>query len=149
MPSDQVSSEYSLSPVFCHSLMSSVKTKQLRVVENSTAQILSGKRQKGQKSLVNLEENRLLSLPPQFHSLSVCFSTDFSASWVPGDPHGAPHCSGSCSCVKRGKCSLCELFFTLVWVQNGSCTPTLCVTAQRPAKLKSKSASRETKATIS
>lgn len=47
------------------------------------------------------------------------------------------------------KCSLYELFFTLVWVQNGSCTPTLCVTAQRPAKLKSKSASRETKATIS
>lgn len=47
------------------------------------------------------------------------------------------------------KCSLYELFFTLVWVQSGSCTPTLCVTAQRPAKLKSKSASRETKAAIS
>lgn len=57
-------------PGFCHSLMSSVKTKQLHVVENSTAQILSGKRQTGQKSLVNLEENRLLS-PLQFHSLSA------------------------------------------------------------------------------
>lgn len=29
---------------------------------------------------------------------------------------------------------VCRLFFTSVWVQNGSCTPTLCVTAQKASR---------------
>lgn len=45
--------------------------------------------------------------------------------------------------TNKQKSSLYKLFFTLVWVQRGSCTPTLCVTAQRTAKVKSKSASRD------
>lgn len=100
----------------------------------------------------SLEENRLLYFifSPQLHNMSACFSTDFSASWVPGGPI-EPCTAQGVAAVENGgkKCSLYELFFTLVWVQNSSCTPTLCVTAQRPAKLKSKSASRETKAAIS
>lgn len=53
------------------------------MAENRVAQILLGKR----KAWQSLEENRLLYFfSPQFHNMSACFSTDFSASWVPGGP---------------------------------------------------------------
>lgn len=49
-----------------------------------------GEGKKGQKAWQSLEENRLLyfilSFFFQFLNLSACFSTDFSASWVPGGP---------------------------------------------------------------
>lgn len=52
------------------------------MAENRVPQILLGKKKKAWQSL---EENRLL-FSPQFHNMSACFSTDFSASWVPGGP---------------------------------------------------------------
>lgn len=112
-----------------------------------------GEGKKGQKAWQSLEENRLLYfILSFFFSSSICLHALALISQLVGSQEAplSPVLLRELQLYKMGgKCSLYELFFTLVWVQNGSCTPTLCVTAQRPAKLKSKSASRETKATIS
>lgn len=102
----------------------------------------------------SLEENRLLPLlPSTLFSPTERLHASAQISLLVGSQEAllSAMLLGELQLYKVGgkKCSLYELFFTLVWVQHGSCTPTWCVTAQRTAKVKSKSASRETKATIS
>lgn len=69
------------------------RNRELSVAANGVAPILwSGWGVWGvdKKAWQSLEENRFLDFTPppapQFHNMSACFSTDFSASWVPGGP---------------------------------------------------------------
>lgn len=59
------------------------------MVENRVAQILGfgwrgGRTKKPVKTLK--KTGYLMLFFFQFHKMSACFSTDFSASWVPGGP---------------------------------------------------------------
>lgn len=127
--------------------------RELSIAENKVAQILWGREKKDKKPGKALKKiGYFILFYHFFFSSSICLHALALISQLVGSQEAplSPVLLRELQLYKMGgKCSLYELFFTLVWVQNGSCTPTLCVTAQRPAKLKSKSASRETKATIS
>lgn len=102
------------------------RNRELSVAENRVAQILGGGG--GQKAPQSLEENGLLYfIPPP--PVPQCLHALALISLLVGSQEAplSPVLLRELQLYKMGeKCSLYELFFTSVWVQNGSCTPTVC-----------------------
>lgn len=143
LPPDQhmapaLASHYSLSPV-CPVLpqdSSCQGNREVRIPQNRLAPILWVQRVETcglstRKPGEALKKIGYFLISPQSHNMQACLSKAFSASWVPGGPIEPRTAEGVYSCTKQGggwgKRGLYGLFFTLVWVRNGSCTPTLCV----------------------
>lgn len=103
------------------------RNRELSVAENRVAQILGGGGRtkspaKPWRKWVTLFYSPPPPVPQCLHALALI-------SLLVGSQEAplSPVLLRELQLYKMGeKCSLYELFFTLVWVQNGSCTPTVC-----------------------